>query len=132
MTEDWENLDGIPAELAETIRVIWRQAETIASSGDPIKSAIKSGLMPKPGDFRASLHTYNERFLRLKMKLDIIPKAIATLRSIDPKVQPRLYQYMVTVYLDVLKYDIKNVTEKSAVRRMIERTWIRLSQRYAQ
>jgi hypothetical protein len=122
--ENYQNLDDIPIELAEAIRAVWRQAEAFAASGDPTSS----GLMPKKtGDLQRDLSTYNERFVRLQMKLEkIIPTALKTLRSIDPKVQPRFYQYTVTLFLDILKYDIRDATSKSALRRKLERSWKRL------
>ncbi len=123
-TEDYQNLDDIPIELAEAIRTVWRQAEAFVSSGDPISS----GLMPKKrGGLLRALHTYNERFVRLQAKLEsFIPNALRTVRSINPQVQPRLSKYMVTLFLDVLKYDIRDASSKSGLRRMIERSWKRL------
>lgn len=121
--ENYQNLADLPVELAEAIRAVWRQAEAFASSGDPINS----DLMPKEkGDLISALHTYDERFVRLKAKLEsFIPNALKRVRSIDPYVQPRLYKYMVMLFLDVLKYDIRNASSKSGLRRMIERSWKR-------
>jgi len=106
-------LDDIPVELAEAIEAVYRQADIFASA----KSPAESGLMPEEGHLQHRLSVYNERVTRLKMKLDIIPGALEALRSIDRAVQPRLYRYMVTLYLDVLKYDIRDASQKSGLRR---------------
>ena len=124
--QDIENLDDIPIELAAAIRAVWRQAEAFAAAG----SIERSGLMPQNGSLLQRLNTYDERFLRLQMKLDIISSALKTVRSINPKEQPRLYNYMVTLFLDVLKYDIRDASNKTGLRRMIERSWKRLTGDY--
>jgi len=113
--EDSQDLEDLPTELAETIRAVTRQAEAFAAAGD----IMCSGLMPEKGSVLQRLNTYDERFLRLKMKLEIIPSALKGVRAIDPLVQPRLY-----------KYDIQNASTKSGLRRMIERSWKRLKGDY--
>ena len=120
--ENSHDLDDLPTELADTIRAVTRQAEKFAAAGD----ITRSGLMPEKGGFLQRLNTYDERCLRLKMKLEVIPSALKGVRSVDPRVQPRLYKYMVTLALDILKYDIPNASIKSGLRRMIERSWKRL------
>ena len=64
------------------------------------------------------------------MKLELIPSAIETVRSIDPQAQPRLLEFMVTLYLDVLRYDIDNAENKCGLRRLIERSWKRITGTY--
>jgi hypothetical protein len=125
-TEDHQSLDDIPIALAEAIEAVHRQAERFASA----RGLVDSGLMPEEGDLQHGLSIYNERFARLKMKLEIIPRALEALRSIDRRVQPQAYRYMVTLYLDVLKYDIRDASFKSALRRSVERLWKRATGQY--
>jgi len=78
-------LQDLPAELAQAIREVYRQAEVFANAPD----RISGGLMPE-SSAEERLAASNRRVTRLRMKLEIIPSALDALRGIDRHVQPRL------------------------------------------
>ena len=132
MNNTWpDNLEGIPNDLAEAIRDVWHQADAVVVC----ETASQSFSALTPGrDDRIRCWTdwkeYVKRSHRLNMKLELIPSVLETIRSIDPQAQPRLLEFMVTLYLDVLKYDIDNAQNKCGLRRFIERSWKRLTGAY--
>ena len=132
MNNTWpDNLEGIPTDLAEAIRDVWHQADAVISS--ETGSQAFSAPTPKRDDrikHWTDWKEYVKRSHRLHMKLELIPTALETIRSIDPQAQPRLLYFMVTLYLDVLKYDIDDAQNKCGLRRLIERSWKRLTGAY--
>jgi hypothetical protein len=132
MSNTWpDNLEGIPTDLAEAIRDVWHQADTVIVSKTTGQAF--STLTSKQDEHIkcwTDWKEYVKRYHRLHMKLKLIPSAIETIRSIDPQAQPRLLEFMVTLYLDVLKYDIDDAQNKCGLRRLIERSWKRLTGAY--
>lgn len=123
-----DDLEGIPTDLAEAIRDVWHQADALIA-GKTFSQRL-SAFTPKRDDFMKCWTEYVKGSHRLNMKLKLIPSAIETIRSIDPQAQPRLLEFMVTLYLDVLKYDIDNAQNKCGLRRLMERSWKRLTGAY--
>ena len=119
MNEKAIRLDDIPQELADSIRLVYSYMDELATL--PSERYFQSRIMPKKGDPKNRLKTFVKRVGRLKMKFGLIPSFIESLGKIDKATQPRLYRYMVALYLDVIKYDIPNAAEKSGLRRIIER-----------
>jgi len=129
MSNTWpDNLEGIPSDLAEAIRDVWHQADAVISNKTFSQSL--STFTPKRDDFMESWTKYVKGSHRLNMKLELIPTVLETIRSIDPQAQPRLLKMMVNLYLDVLKYDIDDALNKCELRRLIERSWKRITGAY--
>lgn len=119
MNEKTIRLDDIPQELADSIRLVYSYMDELATL--PSEQYFQSRIMPKKGDPKNRLKTFVKRISLLKMKVALIPSCIESLGKIDKATQPRLYRYMIDLYLDVIKYDIPNAVGKSGLRRMIER-----------
>ena len=131
MSDTWpDNLEGIPSDLAEAIRDVWHQADAVISS-EPGSQAF-SALARKRDRIRnwPDWKEHVKQSHRLSMKLELIPSVLETIRVIDPQAQPRLLDFMVTLYLDVLRYDIDNAENKCGLKRLIERFWKRLTGAY--
>jgi len=125
---DTDNLSDIPKELADSIRLVFSYMEELAQL--PSDSYFQSRLMPKKGSPKKRLQIFTQRGMYLRTKSDIIPSCLDTLRKIDTSTQPNLYQYMVDLYLDVIKYNIRNAAKKTGIRRMIERHIHKLTGNY--
>jgi hypothetical protein len=122
--KDLGNLDDLPHELGNTIaNVYYRYFE---HSLDVIKRGNNNpGWIPKEvkqdSDLLRGMGQFAENIARFKSDVQSAPKFIEGLREIDKHKQPNLYQMTVDIILDVLKYDLNDVFNKTGIRRMIER-----------
>jgi hypothetical protein len=111
-------LSDLPPELANTIANYYYKFYLF--SLDMQKNPIPS-MVSKEKDIFKGLKKFSlEAETRLAM-MEILPSNINELRSIDKNRNPGKYYSFLFLLLDVYKYEIKNTSKKSGLRRMIER-----------
>jgi hypothetical protein len=120
---DLGSLDDIPYELANTIANVYYKY--FLQQADMMKRATNPGWIPeemkRETNMKAAMDSFIEKWEKLQTDFDAASEFIKSLRGIDKREKPNLYQYSVNFILDCLKYDIKNAQGKTGLRRTIER-----------
>lgn len=105
-------LDDLPLELANTVaNVYYRYYEGMGGGMD--------GLMDR--FFLGGPESFANDQAQTVADTKMVVGLAENLASIDKLQRPNLYQYTVELALDILKYRISNVHQKTGFRRMIER-----------
>jgi len=119
---DLGSLTDLPDELANTIvNIYYRACELLLHDNRPdaLPRAVKQS-----GDIEDGMREHIASLGALT-KQEAIPKMIAALRSVDRHHQPNLYAMTYNFVLDVLKYEIKNASNKPEIWRRVERLFRR-------
>ena len=112
-------LDDIPYELANTIANIYYRFFMLTEK--IVSSKSLNDFLSEREDILVSLQEISNEINFLLTSVQLIPQYIKNLRNIDKERQPNLYRLFVNIYLDDLKYNIKNPFNKTGIRRKIER-----------
>jgi len=75
------------------------------------------------GDIIQSIKSLEEEHQFLMTHIKYLPEYIEDLRKLAKRNRPDLYSLLVEVYLDGLKYRIKDAYKKNGIRRKIERVF---------
>jgi hypothetical protein len=108
ISNDFGSLDDLPEELADSVAN--QYYSILQNLRDLDRGAVGSNLM-------AAL----EKQAGLQANFTYLPKKIADMREMRDTGRTDLFHYWTTYLLDHLKYGIKDIERKSAVRRSIER-----------
>jgi hypothetical protein len=102
-------LDDLPRELADTISNIY------------YRLCLGGGLQIDFKSFDQSIEQFNRDSAFLISTTKALPEMVAELRSIGSQHGTGSFEQGAQILLDILKYRIPNVHEKSAMRRAVER-----------
>lgn len=124
MHNDLGNVDDLPAELVNTLANVYYRFFALQehmSSGS--KSRLLEPFMPPAGDTLAAFKNLNQ-FNAETLSAIKFAKNLVQAARLARSQNPNLFPYMVTLMLDMLKYNIKNANSKSIIRRFIEREFM--------
>lgn len=117
-------LDDLPRELANTVANVYYRY-FVLSCDTVIRSQGNHNWLPKckSGDEPLSevMSSFFKDVAQFKTDIESVPGFIEGLRRIDKARQPKLYRFTVKFILDCLKYNIPKASEKTLLRRMLER-----------
>jgi len=126
-------LDDLPPELANTVANVyynyWERALVLGSmeSRAPAPAGLRSDAEGFLDAYQQSLKTGPNIIVNYLFTGDFV-RNIRELRSKHPE-ELEIYDYMVQLTLDNLKYDINNANKKSPIRRNLERRFKKPSER---
>ena len=116
------SIEDLPDELANAIANIYYRSGQIVFEDKLRGSAMQSLKDARNIDELVSSYGIGVRILQ---KLQMTPKLVAGIRSVDKESQPNLYAMTRGVALDILKFDIPNAMNKPEMWRMVERLFRR-------
>ena len=105
-------LDDIPPELANTVANVYYTFYARATA-------------PNTPESTKDLRSFIDDTATVLSNHKYVKQHVDGLRRIDKRAKPMLYDYTVTFILDVLKYRIDRAHDKTGLRRMIERQFLR-------
>lgn len=112
-------IDDLPYELQNTVANLYYDFyllnDRFANTENGIPKVFK-----KEGDALESLRDLTMDSLFLTHHVPKIPEYINSIRKIRRE-EPEIYDYWIELFLDMLKYKIKNTFKKNGIRRSIER-----------
>jgi len=114
-------LEDLPYELANTVANVYYRFFTLGLDAIKRRPHSLPASVKRKNSLAKGMATFMQDSTRSITDVESVADFIKGLREIDKRQQPNLYQYSVDFILDFLKYDIKNVHEKTGLRRMVER-----------
>ncbi len=118
-------LDDLPRELANTVVNVYYRFLSLAQDVTTRAKRNPNWLPPRSDrhtDVKGALVGFYGDATKCLVDSESVKGFVEGLRRVDKVQQARLYVYTVEFILDCLKYDIRNASQKSYLRRRLERT----------
>jgi len=117
---DVGTLNDLPHELANTFANIYYKFFELNEKIDNSETGMPS-IFAEEGNIFEVLKNFSRESQFILVHIKKIPEYVQGFREIDKIQQPNVYNLLVNLYLDILKYRIKNAHKKIGIWRRMER-----------